>query len=148
MGELHWACNSKISYHLLIEIVSNLFMLISVFQPWHLAYDKQNSSAWSTLLSFSKKITAFSISGMATKCLWYAPPHTSLISNNLLSKFNTEGTLLSNKEISACDQTTTAMCDHLCILALHVWGDCFVWNGWSDVRTQSSVSICHWASSV
>lgn len=69
MGELHWACNSKISYHPLIEIVSNLFMLISVFQPQHLAYDKQNSSAWATLLSLSRMITGFSISCVATKCL-------------------------------------------------------------------------------
>lgn len=71
MGELHWACNSKISYHPLIEMVSNLFMLISVF----LAYDKQNSSAWATLPTLSRMITGISISCVATVSLIHTSRH-------------------------------------------------------------------------
>lgn len=73
-------------------------MLISVFQPQHLAYDKQSCPAWATRLLFIRMIAVFSISCVATKSLIGAAMHTAHFKPFVRLS---EGKLLSSNEISA-----------------------------------------------
>lgn len=126
-------------------------MLISVVQPRHLAYDKQNSSAWATLLSLSTVITGFSISCASPQSVFDRRGHARGSFQRVYRQNETlklsEVKLLSNNEISAGDQMTVAMGDPLCISALSPCVDPCVCVKWM-IRCEDTKLCLHLSSSL